>query len=102
MQAHGPIPEGMHILHSCDNKRCVNIEHLHLGTHNDNMREGVERKRFPRGEAAHPSKLNEFQVRVIRRLLEFPGNSQAWIGGIFGVSQVAISKIKLSKSWKPI
>lgn len=39
----GPIPEEMHILHSCDVKHCVNPDHLRLGTHAENMREAAER-----------------------------------------------------------
>jgi len=39
----GPIPDGMHVLHSCDVKRCINPEHLRLGTHAENMREAAER-----------------------------------------------------------
>jgi len=46
----GEIPKGLQVLHDCDNKRCVNPGHLHLGTHAQNMREASERKRHASGE----------------------------------------------------
>jgi hypothetical protein len=49
----GEIPKGMHILHSCDVKTCINPEHLRPGTHQENMNEAVERSRIRSGEN-HP------------------------------------------------
>jgi hypothetical protein len=43
--ANGPIPDGLHVLHSCDNTRCCNIRHLRLGTAADNTRDKMERGR---------------------------------------------------------
>jgi hypothetical protein len=43
--AKGPIPQGMNVLHSCDNPKCVNPSHLSLGTQRENLRDAYQRKR---------------------------------------------------------
>lgn len=44
----GPIPEGLHILHSCDNPRCINPDHLRAGTNTENVQDRVNRHRSAR------------------------------------------------------
>lgn len=100
----GEIPEGMHILHSCDNPRCINPAHLSAGTRSENMKECSERGRakipkpIKRGEENGASKLRDVDVRSIRRLLA-KGLTQQSIADRFGVTQRAISDIKLGKKW---
>lgn len=62
----GPIPTNLQVLHTCDNRRCVNPDHLFLGTHEQNMSDKVAKGRQDRGEFHGRCKLTHSQVDEIR------------------------------------
>ncbi len=71
----GSIPEGKHILHSCDNGLCCNPNHLRVGTPADNMRDKVERGRargnnigWPKGKPRNHAIYN--QTGFVRPAIE--------------------------------
>lgn len=91
----GPIPDGLVVRHKCDNPRCVNLEHLDLGTPGDNCRDRHERGGTLRGEENGHAKLTENQAREILA----SAASTPELARRFGVSQRAVSLIRERKNW---
>ena len=90
---HGPIPDGVFVLHHCDNPPCCNPEHLWLGTQTDNMRDCADK-----GRNRFRSSLNESQVRDIReRYVWGMGRDLAFE---YGVHPRTISRIVKRHTWK--
>jgi DNA invertase Pin-like site-specific DNA recombinase len=94
----GPIPEGLFVLHSCDNPPCCNPAHLRAGTQKENIEDAVERDRLARGRALPQAKLTEAAVREIRRR-SGEGRSQRAVAAEFGVSHDTVGKILRGKRW---
>ena len=99
----GPIPEGLLILHKCNNPACVNFTHLYLGTHKDNARDrtehGVWIENRPRGSQHGNSKLTESDVLEIRKLYNKGIGSRA-LGRIFKITKTQILNIVNRRQWK--
>lgn len=99
-EKNGPIPVGMHVLHKCDVRRCINPEHLFLGKNADNIADKVakNRQRAAQGEANRHAVLTEEDVRAIRA----SSASQKWLARAYGVSVTHMSNIRTRKKWAHI
>lgn len=95
----GEIPTGLCVLHHCDVRFCVRIEHLFLGTKGDNNKDCVAKGRNQRGEAHGNAKLTWDNVRRIREL-RANGALLTEIAHEFGVCFGTVSQVCLLKIWK--
>lgn len=105
----GPIPDGMHVLHHCDNPRCVRPDHLFLGTNADNVADKVSKGRHhsprqlaavPKGERAPTAKLTNVQATEVRQLYAGGGYRQKDLAKLFGVTTMSINGIVLRRSYR--
>ena len=97
----GPIPDGALVLHHCDNRRCVRIEHLYLGTHLDNARDREQRGRGrPRTGEAHPSaKLTAESVAQIRARYA-AGEPASSLAREFSINYRTVHQIVRGATWR--
>lgn len=93
----GAIPTKLLVCHSCDNRLCVNPDHLFLGTIQDNMDDRNNKGRQARGERSH-SKLKNQDILVIRELSRI-GVSQRRIAKRLGVGKSTINSILNGHNW---
>lgn len=101
--SNGPITDGLHVLHRCDNPPCVRPDHLFLGTHQDNMKDRDEKGRgvTPKGSGHGMAKLTEDQIPVIRSL-RLEGLTYLKIAERFGVSKDMIYRICKGMNWSHV
>ena len=93
--AHGPIPTGQLIRHTCHNPLCVNPEHLLAGTQKDNIDDMM---RAGRGATTHGRKLNSRDAATIigMRLL---GMTRSAIAEAHGVRPTTVQNVLSGKTW---
>jgi len=97
----GAIPDGLCVLHSCDNPQCVNPSHLFLGTSLDNNKDRDTKHRGAKGDRIASSKLNSGQVLEIRKH-RANGLTLAGIASMFGITNQSVDSICKFKTWKHV
>lgn len=97
-QKNGELPKDIFVCHKCDNRKCVNPDHLFAGTHKDNMEDAFRKKRMFRGEDNPRAKLTEDAVTHIR------GSSETLraLAKRHGVSQAVIKSVRAGKHWRHV
>lgn len=99
---HGPIPDGHHVCHRCDNRRCVNPCHLFAGTAKDNVIDAMKKGRHPHGVTHGHARLRPEEVVAIRRMYAAGGVTMKQLGAKFGVDKNQIIQIVHRRSWRHV
>lgn len=113
----GKIPNGLWVLHVCDNPRCCNPGHLFLGTPNDNVQDMVSKKRHTFGDIhpfrikgaahmvgskSHKAKLTEEKVIEIRERYANEETTCAKLAAEYGVHESAVTQLIKRVTWRHI
>lgn len=105
----GPIPDGLCVLHRCDNPPCVRPDHLWVGTRSENTQDMLQKgrhgawrhpERVARGERNSGARLTLEQVRAIRA--EYATGTTSWtrLALKYGISKRAIGRVVQGTHWR--
>lgn len=109
MLTYGPIPEGMCVLHACDNPPCVRPDHLFLGTRLDNNLDMVNKGRhaaqigthnLPRGEEHRRSKVTGAQVLDMRARYQSKQASVQQLADEYELDVSTVHRMATGRAWK--
>lgn len=95
----GELKKGMVIRHTCDDRKCINPQHLIIGTHQDNVRDRGKRGRSALGVNNGRSKLTEKQVKIIYKDSK---TTRTELARRYGVDRQVIRKIQDRIIWRHI
>jgi HNH endonuclease len=89
----GPIPDGLCVLHHCDNPPCVRPDHLFLGDHVDNGQDASAKGRMHQGNDHWNIKISDEQVTELRFLYKRHSKNQKMLAEKFGISVFTLRRI---------
>lgn len=103
----GPIPDGLVVMHLCDNRACINPAHLRVDTQRENLLDARRKGRLPnytnqpKGDKHHRAKMSETDIKKIRGLHN-EGVSLRAIAASYGMHDSTIGDICKGLTWKHV
>ena len=95
--------KNLHVLHKCDNPKCVNPDHLFLGTHKDNMLDKENKNRGNRKNPVRGEKCSFAKIKA-KDVLEIRSSDKKYeeLSKIYKISIAQVSRIRNNKLWKSV
>lgn len=94
----GKIPKNMCVLHTCDNRKCINPDHLFIGTKGDNNRDRANKNRSIKGEKHPIAKLTDSLALEIY----YSPLSSREAAKYYGISATLVKNIRRKTAWRHI
>ena len=98
----GAIPKHCVVMHQCDNPRCINPDHLVVGSVADNIADKVAKARQAKGERNGRAKLRARQVAAIRRFHLAGRLTKSQLARKYSVDRACIDRIVSKRTWRHI
>lgn len=97
----GTIPDATFVLHKCDNKTCVNPEHLELGTNEKNIKDAVDRGLKAHGLMHPAAALNKDEVLAIHQLRDM-GWTHTKIASEIGINRQMVQSVLSGRRYRDL
>ena len=103
---HGPIPDGLMVLHSCHNPQCTNPRHLRTGTAFDNVQDAIAAGRNAKGDLVAQKGSQHWKAKLteadVKYILAHPEAPRKLLAQQFGVTYHTIANIRSKRQWKHV